>query len=85
MSAAGFPHNLSFDEFATKLFEELEMELPIVTPNTPLGQYGFDSILMYEVLLIVEDWGIDVDVMELEKWSTLGEMYTSVTQSIRSS
>ena len=68
---------LRFDAFADALFAELE--LPPATPgaDTLLAEdLGFDSVLLFELLLVIEDWtGALLPEALLGQLLTVGDVY----------
>jgi acyl carrier protein len=68
---------LSFDAFADALFAELELPPASAGADTMLSdELGFDSVLLFEMLLVIEDWtGVLLPEALLGQLLTVGDVY----------
>lgn len=64
-------------EFLSRLQNELELDLPdAIGLNAELARdCGLDSLGMYELVLLLEDWGCEVTEDDLLGWFTLQDVY----------
>ena len=68
---------LSFEEFGNRLFAELQLAPPPFGDDTRLvDDLAFDSVLTFELLLVVEDWlGVLLPEAMLGQLQTMGDVY----------
>jgi acyl carrier protein len=68
---------LSFEEFGARLFAELELAPAAIRDDTRLAdELAFDSVLTFELLLVVEDWiGVLLPEGLLGQLQTMGDVY----------
>lgn len=65
-----------FDEFVRLLSAEFEWPPQELTESSRLMEdCGMDSMAMYELLLLLEENGIEVDEESLFGWLTLGDVF----------
>ena len=67
----------SFDEFGERLLVELDLAPVRLREETHLVEdLGFDSVLVFELLLVVEDWiGVMLPVALIGQLVTMGDVY----------
>jgi acyl carrier protein len=72
-------HPLDFDEFCDILAMELELPAMTMTANDDtrlVDDLAFDSLLTFEMLLVVESWaGVMLPDALLGQLKTLGDVY----------
>jgi acyl carrier protein len=68
---------LPFDAFADLLLSELALPIAPLGPDTLLREdLGFDSVLSFELLLVIEDWvGALLPEALLSQLLTVGDVY----------
>ena len=68
---------LSFDDFGERLLVELELAPVSLREETRLvDDLGFDSVLVFELLLVVEDWiGVMLPEALIGQLVTVGDVY----------
>jgi acyl carrier protein len=66
----------TFEVFLADLSAEMDVQMSC-TPSTSIESLGFDSIDMYELMLIVEGMGAPVDEETVSGWVTLQDVYRS--------
>jgi len=68
---------LEFEAFAAALLAELELPAVDVRDDTRLvDDLGFDSVLLFELLLVIEDWaGVMLPEALLPHLETAGDVY----------
>jgi len=68
---------LTFDAFADALFAELELPAASGCADLRLvDDLGFDSVLLFELLLVIEDWiGVLLPEALLGQLVTVGDVY----------
>ena len=68
---------VTFDAFADALFAELELPPCGACAETRLvDDLGFDSVLLFELLLVIEDWiGVLLPEALLGQLITVGDVY----------
>jgi acyl carrier protein len=68
---------LSFEEFGERLLAELELVVVSFGDDTRLvDDLGFDSVLTFELLLVVEEWiGVMLPEALIGQLQTLGDVY----------
>jgi acyl carrier protein len=66
---------LSIAEFCTFIHEVLELDAPPEPDANLVDDLGFDSIRLYEMLVAVEDLGVEVDEVEWTQAISLNECY----------
>lgn len=66
-----------FDAFADALGAELELPVSNVCADTRLADdLGFDSVLLFELLLVIEEWtGVLLPEALLGQLLTVGDVY----------
>ena len=69
--------DLTFDDFADALFAELALPPCGACADTRLvDDLGFDSVLLFELLLVVEEWiGVLLPEALLGQLVTVGDVY----------
>jgi acyl carrier protein len=65
---------LSFAQFAAVLEDELGLSSSTLTPNSSLESI-LDSLSMYELVLLIEDYVPEISETELMSWHTFGDVY----------
>lgn len=74
---------IDFERFARHLAGELGWDADQLRPGALLEEdCGLDSIGMYELVLLVEDFGVEVDEDDLLSWYTLGDVHVSVKTAL---
>ncbi|MHB8221103.1 MAG: phosphopantetheine-binding protein [Acidimicrobiales bacterium] len=69
---------LDFETFAGYVRDELELEVDGMTPASLLyEECTIDSLGMYELLLLLEDFGAEVTEEQVAGWRTLGDVHRS--------
>ena len=68
---------LSFEEFGKSLLAELELAVATFGDETRLvDDLGFDSVLTFELLLVVEEWiGVLLPEALIGQLRTMGDVY----------
>lgn len=68
---------LSFEAFANLLLVELAIAPTLVSDETRLAEeLAFDSVLLFELLLVVEEWiGVMLPEALLGQLLTMGDVY----------
>jgi len=68
---------LEFEAFAAALFAELALPAAPLDDDTRLvDDLGFDSVLRFELLLVLEDWvGVMLPEALLPQIQTVGDVY----------
>jgi acyl carrier protein len=67
---------ISFDNFAEGLARDFSWSPDVLRQEASLvEECGLDSLGMYELLLVLEDSGYQVDEDDLMMWTTLGDVY----------
>jgi acyl carrier protein len=68
---------LGFDAFGAALLAELELPSTALDDGTRLvDDLGFDSVLCFELLLVIEDWlGVMLPEALIPHLETLGDVY----------
>jgi acyl carrier protein len=68
---------LEFEAFAAALFAELELPVTALDDHIRLiDDLGFDSVLLFELLLVIEDWvGVLLPEALLPQIQTVGDVY----------
>ena len=68
---------LSFEEFGERLLVELELGVVGFSDETRLvDDLGFDSVLTFELLLVVEEWiGVMLPEALIGQFLTMGDVY----------
>ena len=68
---------LTFHAFSDALFAELELPPVSASADTLLAEdLGFDSVLLFELLLVIEDWtGVLLPEALLGQLLTIGDVY----------
>jgi acyl carrier protein len=72
---------LDFEVFADTVIRKLEINISSVSVSTSLIDCDLDSIGMYELLIVVEEMGVQLPDDEISTWTNFGDVYhTYVTQ-----
>jgi acyl carrier protein len=68
---------LGFEEFGERLLAELELAPMTLSDETRLvDDLGFDSVLTFELLLVVEEWiGVMLPEALIGQLQTVGDVY----------
>jgi acyl carrier protein len=67
---------LTFDDFARLVAEHFDMDPVHVRPDSVVtADLGLDSIGVYELVMIVEDLGIDLTDEQLDQLRTVQDWY----------
>jgi acyl carrier protein len=66
---------LSFDDFARYLQEELEVVDTLSAQTRFSEDLECDSIMVLEVVLIIEDTGVELSESMIEQMATVGDAY----------
>ena len=68
---------LGFDEFGAQLLAELQLAPMTLRDETRLADdLGFDSVLTFELLLVVEEWiGVMLPEALIGQLQTVGDVY----------
>lgn len=66
---------LSFEAFAVTLTRELDLEAALERDQEFIRDLGFDSLRMFELLLVVESLGVTLNEMELGDILDVGDAY----------
>jgi len=71
------PGVLPFDEFCRRLLAELELPpAPLAEETRLVDDLAFDSVLTFELLLVVEDWiGVVLPDGLIGQLLTVGDVY----------
>jgi acyl carrier protein len=64
-------------DFYRHLAEELEWDSAPGPETALLADLGLDSLRVLEILLVVEELGVEVADEEVPAWETLGDIYQS--------
>ncbi len=68
---------MSFQAFAERLSDEFDWTGHLGESALLTIECGLDSMGMYELFLLLEEMGFEVDEDSLFNWSTLGDVYAS--------
>jgi acyl carrier protein len=74
---------MEFLEFATRIATDFELETAI-SSSTEFASVGFDSIALFELVLILEEYGAVPSDDEVQAWKTFGEAFDSLRVDRRS-
>jgi acyl carrier protein len=68
---------LAFEDFAERLLNELELApMQLCEDARLVDDLGFDSVLVFELLLVVEDWiGVMLPEALIGQLMTMGDVY----------
>jgi acyl carrier protein len=71
-------HDVTFAEFGERLLAELQLAPTALRDETRLvDDLAFDSVLTFELLLVVEDWiGVLLPEALLGQLQTMGDVYS---------
>jgi acyl carrier protein len=64
-------------EFYRHLAEELEWDRSLGRETSLLADLGLDSLRVLEILLVVEELGVQLADDDVPEWETLGDVYQS--------
>jgi acyl carrier protein len=73
---------LSFSQFVSYIFQELEVPTPvgIDRENLLAGDLELDSIQVFEMICIVEDFGVEIPDEALFNMASIGDLYDEYTK-----
>lgn len=69
--------DLSFEAFGDYVASEMALDRLMVTADTLLEDAGIDSLGLYELMLIVEELGCEVDEDQIGGWRTFSDVHCS--------
>jgi acyl carrier protein len=64
-------------EFYRHLADELEWDAALGRDTSLLADLGLDSLRILEILLVVEELGVELADDDVPGWETLGDVYQS--------
>jgi acyl carrier protein len=64
-------------EFYRHLADELEWDRTLGGETSLLADLGLDSLRILEILLVVEELGVELADDDVPEWETLGDVYQS--------
>lgn len=64
-------------EFYRHLADELEWDATLGRDTSLLADLGLDSLRILEILLVVEELGVELADDDVPGWETLGDIYQS--------
>jgi acyl carrier protein len=64
-------------EFYRHLADELEWDATLGRDTSLLADLGLDSLRILEILLVVEELGVELADDDVPAWETLGDVYQS--------
>jgi acyl carrier protein len=64
-------------EFYRHLADELEWDATLGRDTSLLADLGLDSLRILEILLVVEELGVELADDDVPGWETLGDVYQS--------
>lgn len=68
-------------DFYRHLAEELEWDGAAGRDTALLADLGLDSLRILEILLVVEELGVELADEDVPEWETLGDVYQSYRRS----
>jgi acyl carrier protein len=69
---------MTMDEFVVLVAGELDLDPASVTPDARLAaDLGLDSVGVYELVLVLEDRGVDLLDEQLDQLVTVGDWYAA--------
>jgi acyl carrier protein len=77
MTSRAADHAVVETEFYRHIADELEWDRTLGGETSLLADLGLDSLRILEILLVVEELGVELADDDVPEWETLGDVYQS--------